>query len=892
MVREGSKALFVLRDENASSVYEVDHLQTRLVGLLQGRWAVGVVAVTASSGAVVVDRTRLAIAQAKSRDAHIQHLLVADGTTHDMQTLWGFGELQRGELDLVVSKQLGSRACGTADVCQLTNDQHSWRSLVVAGDSALLQQTDNSVMWVREEGLSTVHQVASFKIPSQLLREGDSLLDQMTLLGPAEEAWWISCVAAVAASVAGSVRRAWSWTLSQLQPATTSKRGVSRGVWEYGNVFRPTPDMTDDASWSVSTTSQAQPPYSDVRTAPTGGTLLRALGFGGAVDEGGEEEGKLFVPDMALIEEISNMRRTGLHRFGWTNLLILATHTNKVYAVHAATGTIVWQRRLYVQRPAAAAAVGRNRTRGNRNRDFLNACTTGGGQHNYPPSVKSGTNGGPPPLSSTTPSACEGRIASLELVGARHMLVTYHDYCVDRTLLIWLNALCGSVVHSINFPFLAQHVVPLGPATTTAATAATTAATVDTAATTATGATAAVDELDVLVVPVGELQGIVVSPTHRASGRDDLGDVEAGILFQFDQARLTGYGLSAVVPGGGRVVEQIGTTLLQPRWNVDLSGSSQVVAGSAMPLHSAWGNVPVLVQGDATIMYKYINPNMLVLLATPTSASAPAHISAEAVPRGSVYAVNLIDGSIVFSETLPEGAALPANLLVCENVIIVHYWNIFSVRYEIHVIELYDADKDKGPWSLLFSTTRHHRSVLSSFDLHRPVAYSRTYVCAAAFRAASVTSTKQGVTPRAVIAAVASQQILSVPLRMLSSRRPLTHDAQGRPATPLTAAEKEEGLPPYRAVLPLPSTDVISYYLQVMFVRGIRTDPTELESTSTVFAFGLDLFFSPVQPAHGYDVLSSQFNYGLLTAAVSVIVVGLFVTGRMARKNSLNFRWK
>ena len=43
---------------------------------------------------------------------------------------------------------------------------------------------------------------------------------------------------------------------------------------------------------------------------------------------------------------------------------------------------------------------------------------------------------------------------------------------------------------------------------------------------------------------------------------------------------------------------------------------------------------------------------------------------------------------------------------------------------------------------------------------------------------------------------------------------------------------------------------------QVANLRGIVTAPTLLESTSLVFAYGVDLFFSRVTPSKDFDLLS------------------------------------
>ena len=47
---------------------------------------------------------------------------------------------------------------------------------------------------------------------------------------------------------------------------------------------------------------------------------------------------------------------------------------------------------------------------------------------------------------------------------------------------------------------------------------------------------------------------------------------------------------------------------------------------------------------------------------------------------------------------------------------------------------------------------------------------------------------------------------------------------------------------------------------QVAKIRKVMTSPALLESTSLVFAYGLDLFFTRVAPSNTFDVLSESFN--------------------------------
>merc|ERR1740117_1310179 len=97
------------------------------------------------------------------------------------------------------------------------------------------------------------------------------------------------------------------------------------------------------------------------------------------------------------------------------------------------------------------------------------------------------------------------------------------------------------------------------------------------------------------------------------------------------------------------------------------------------------------------------------------------------------------------------------------------------------------------------------------------------------------------------------------------------------------AATKEEALPPYQPLLPMKLTDILTHYNPVTQVAGIISSPTALESTSLVFCYGLDLFFTPVQTAKAYDVLSPGFNYTLLYASVGLVFTMVVVSTYVAQ---------
>lgn len=71
---------------------------------------------------------------------------------------------------------------------------------------------------------------------------------------------------------------------------------------------------------------------------------------------------------------------------------------------------------------------------------------------------------------------------------------------------------------------------------------------------------------------------------------------------------------------------------------------------------------------------------------------------------------------------------------------------------------------------------------------------------------------------------------------------------------------QEEMLIPYDAVMPDDPRRVVSHVYDVAGVKEIVSSPSLLESTTVVFAYGLDLFGTRVAPSRTFDVLSPNFN--------------------------------
>lgn len=354
---------------------------------------------------------------------------------------------------------------------------------------------------------------------------------------------------------------------------------------------------------------------------------------------------------------------------------------------------------------------------------------------------------------------------------------------------------------------------------------------------------------------------------------------QEGRLFHFEVDRST----QAVQ---GFSVKKSGLT---PLWNIELGGNGERVVASAVPDHREWAHVPVYIKGDSTILFKYINKNMLAVATEDTSR--PGNTTAL-----NLYVLDAVTGHILHQSNVPGGAR-PVHLVACDNWVVMHYQNPVRTRFEVAVVELFQAKADDGPWDIIFGSSKPNQTQ-SAHHLETPVPLQQTYVFPVGVTAMGVTATNKGITPRSIIMALTTEHLWRVSKDMVNPRRPYPQTgssaapAGGSKAAGQFAPTKEEMVPPYSAVLPLKAHDILTHHHPTTQVRGIISSPSGLESTSLVFAYGLDLFFTPVQSAKAYDVLSPGFNYVMLYLSVSLVVALWVSTSWLASRKALQDRWK
>eukprot|EP01135_Chromosphaera_perkinsii_P004498 Nk52_evm22s284 gene=Nk52_evmTU22s284 len=264
------------------------------------------------------------------------------------------------------------------------------------------------------------------------------------------------------------------------------------------------------------------------------------------------------------------------------------------------------------------------------------------------------------------------------------------------------------------------------------------------------------------------------------------------------------------------------------------------------------------ILADRNVAYKFLDPNAFVIATLTADGSM------------GVYVVDAVKGTVIF-KCYHKNVRGPVNMVYIENVVVYHYYNTEFNRYEISVLEM-DVDES----SVVDKTTR------SSFDIPSVLVGRQSYTFSSGIDAIDVTRTRQGIANKQVLLALRSGKVLAVDRKILDPRRVVG----AKSMTP------EMDALPYAPEVAIQPLSVINYNRTVEGVNGIETTFTDLESTSIVFTYGLDIFLTRATPSAAFDVLNDDFNTPLLLLTVVAAFVGAIVTQRIAGQKTLGKLWK
>uniref|UniRef100_A0A1D1Z7X7 ER membrane protein complex subunit 1 n=1 Tax=Anthurium amnicola TaxID=1678845 RepID=A0A1D1Z7X7_9ARAE len=317
-------------------------------------------------------------------------------------------------------------------------------------------------------------------------------------------------------------------------------------------------------------------------------------------------------------------------------------------------------------------------------------------------------------------------------------------------------------------------------------------------------------------------------------------------------------------------------------WSIIFPSDSEKISATATRKLNEVVHTQAKVVGNQDVMYKYISKNMLFV--ATVSPRAAGEIGSATPEEASLvaYLIDTVTGRIMHRVT-HLGAQGPIHAVVSENWVVYHYFNLRAHRYEMSVIEVYDQSRtdNKSIWKLVLG--KHNlTSPVSAYSQPEIVAKSQTYFFTHSMRAMAVTSTAKGITSKQLLIGTIGDQVLALDKRYLDPRR--TADP--------SPSEREEGIIPLTDSLPIIPLSYVTHSLQVEGLRGIVTVPAKLESTTLVFAYGVDLFFTRIAPSRTYDSLTEDFSYALLLITIVALIAAIFVTWALSENKELREKWR
>ncbi|TGO46960.1 hypothetical protein BOTNAR_0554g00070 [Botryotinia narcissicola] len=305
-------------------------------------------------------------------------------------------------------------------------------------------------------------------------------------------------------------------------------------------------------------------------------------------------------------------------------------------------------------------------------------------------------------------------------------------------------------------------------------------------------------------------------------------------------------------------------------WSFQPPSGQRIVEVVSKPAHDPVASIG-RVLGDRTVMYKYLNPNTVLVTAVSDESSI-----------ASFYLLDAVSGDVLYSAN-HEGVDTkkPIASVFTENWFAYSLWSdelstttsLHGLKgYQLVVTVLYESPipNDCGTLGSNANASSLDPSDVLNAGPVLPHVISQSFVVPEAITHMSVSQTRQGITTRQLLCTLESNSIIGIPRYLLDPRRPV-----GRDPIP---AEQEEGLLRYSPVIEFDPKLIISHKREVLGIKGVIISPAILESTSLVFAAA-------------FDILGKAFNKLSLVATVLALGVGVAVLAPMVRRKQINGRW-
>eukprot|EP00271_Cylindrocystis_brebissonii_P014454 TRINITY_DN357_c0_g2_i14.p1 TRINITY_DN357_c0_g2~~TRINITY_DN357_c0_g2_i14.p1 ORF type:complete len:1028 (+),score=203.40 TRINITY_DN357_c0_g2_i14:1032-4115(+) len=376
----------------------------------------------------------------------------------------------------------------------------------------------------------------------------------------------------------------------------------------------------------------------------------------------------------------------------------------------------------------------------------------------------------------------------------------------------------------------------------------------------------------------------VFPPSEEAESLVAKQAVPTLVFYRVDEeaGEITGYSLRKCDREGGQSGAGFES---QEVWKLLFAGDMEVIAATASRRADEAVNTQTKALGSREVLHKYLNRNLLFVATVAPQPAGSGPVSPDEAWL-TAYVIDTVTGRILHKAVHP-GMQAPVQAVMAENWVVYHYFNLKSHRYEMSVLEFYDEAEVAGPLDIA-----RYAFGLGGGNLTAPLSSwagapklgftGQSYYFTHALKSLAVTATSMGITAKHLLLGTSGDQVLSLDKRFLDPRRSLTP----------SQLEREEGILPYAEALPINPMAYLTHGQPVEGLRKITAEPSRLESTTLIFAFGIDLFSLRTAPSRMYDSLAEDFSYSLLLVTMLALGGAILVTWGLAERRDLQMRWR
>ena len=315
-------------------------------------------------------------------------------------------------------------------------------------------------------------------------------------------------------------------------------------------------------------------------------------------------------------------------------------------------------------------------------------------------------------------------------------------------------------------------------------------------------------------------------------------------------------------------------------WYFPLQPNQEVVSVTAPHCDEPIASIGK-VMGDRSVLYKYLNPNvLLIMVSTATDRTLTS------------YLVDGVSGSVLYSSYHDAvDLSQPVAATISENWFAYAFStdpgeDTSSRGNQLIMSEMYESElpNDRGP----LGATSNYSVITPSYATPgsiKPHVISQTYHMPEGISTMTTTTTKQGITSRQLIVTLTdSNAIVGIPHQVLDPRRPVGKAPSNQ--------QLEEGLMQYHPMIDFDPKWHLTHSQDVVGITNVTSSPSDMESTSLIFAYGLDVFGTRVAPSFAFDILSASFNKIQLVFTVVALTGGVFVVAPLINRKQTNALWQ